>query len=112
MKKKQTKAQKSNYQKYFPLVIFISILCMSVGYAIINSISLDISGEALAKNVEGVYITEVNYVSNNNADTSNSKIINAHGTLLNSDITLSSTYKTSSIIPQRGIIYETTNITA
>lgn len=97
MKKKQTKAQKSNYQKYFPLVIFISILCMSVGYAIINSISLDISGEALAKNVEGVYITEVNYVSNNNADTSNSKIINAHGTLLNSDITLSSIDQTSSI---------------
>lgn len=97
MKKKQTKAQKSNYQKYFPLVIFISILCMSVGYAIINSISLDISGEALAKEQTGVYITEVNYLSNNNADTSNSKIINAYGTLLNSDISLSSTDVTSSI---------------
>ena len=49
MKKKQTKAQKTNYQKYYPLVIFISILFMSVGYAVINS-TKTIAGITVAVN--------------------------------------------------------------
>lgn len=97
MKKKQTKAQKLNYQKYFPLVIFISILFMSIGYAVINYITLDVSGEVIAKNTEDVYITEVNYHSNTNANLSSSKIITAYQTMLNSEIVLSQTDVNSSI---------------
>ena len=98
--KKKTKAQRSNYQKYFPMIIFISILFMGVGYAVINSINLNIDGEAIAKEQSGVYITETTYHSNVSANTSSSKIINAYQSMLQSDITLSSTNASSSITYQ------------
>lgn len=72
--KKKTKAQRSNYQKYFPMIIFISILFMGVGCAVINSINQIIDGEAIAKEQSGVYITEATYHSNVSANTSSSKI--------------------------------------
>lgn len=95
--KKKTKAQRSNYQKYFPMIIFISILFMSVGYAVINSINLNIDGEAIAKEQSGVYITEATYHSNVSANTSSSKINSIVGATLDTTISLSSTKANSSI---------------
>ena len=95
MKKKQTKAQKSNYQKYFPLVIFISILCMSVGYAIINSIILQVDGDVIAKNHEGVYITEIILEKHTDANISNCTIKDITELALNSTIELSATNASS-----------------
>ena len=51
--------------------------------------SHNISGELFAEVQDGVFITEVNYSSNVNANLENSKIINAYQTSLNSSIELS-----------------------
>ena len=96
-KKKKTKAQRSNYQKYFPMIIFISILFMSVGYAVINSINLNIDGEAIAKEQSGVYITEAAITSNTNANTTTSKVNSVLQTTMNSTSVLSSTDASSSL---------------
>lgn len=79
------------------LLFLIATLLMGVGYASVNSITLDFNGKAIAKEVDGVYITETNYVRNVNADLSNSKINNAYKTNLNSTVTLSNRYANSSI---------------
>ena len=99
--------RKKEYQKLFPSIIFMSILFMSIGYAIINSVILNLTGELIAQNQTGIFITEAKYVSNNNADTTNSKIIQAYKTMLNSDIRLSSTDATSSITYQISIYNQT-----
>jgi len=54
--------------KLFPMLILLSVIFMGIGYASINSISLNINGEVLAKAQDGIYITEVNYVSNVDAN--------------------------------------------
>lgn len=95
--KKKTKAQRSNYQKYFPMIIFISILFMGVGYAVINSINLNIDGEAIAKEQSGVYITEAAITSNTNANTTTSKVNSVLQTTMNSTSVLSSTDASSSL---------------
>lgn len=95
--KKKTRAQRSNYQKYFPMIIFISILFMSVGYAVINSINLNIDGEAIAKEQSGVYITEAAITSNTNANTTTSKVNSVLQTTMNSTSVLSSTDASSSL---------------
>lgn len=70
---------------------------MSIGYASVNSITMDISGEVSSKEQTGVYITDVEYSSDVNADKNESNIINAYQTVLNSNIVLSSDDKDSSI---------------
>ena len=99
--KKKTRTDK--YHKIYPTIIAISILFMSIGYAIINSIILNVTGSLVAKNQTGIYITEAKYISSNNADTSKSKVLNTYQTMLNTDITLSSTNPSSSITYQVSI---------
>lgn len=77
--------------------IFVATLFMSIGYASINSIILEISGEASAKANEGIFITDVQYLNDVNADLNNSKIINIYQTNLNSEIYLSEVDNNSSI---------------
>ena len=100
--------RRKKLQKFYPSIIFISILFMSIGYAIINSVILNLTGELIAQNQTGIFITEAKYVSNNNADVSKSKVLNAYQTMLNTDITLSSTDTTSSITYQISIYNSTT----
>lgn len=85
------------YNKFFPILLFVATLFMGVGYASINSISLDIDGSALAKVPDGVYITEVNYKDDINADLENSSILNTYQTMMKSNIYLSSTDVNSTI---------------
>lgn len=73
----------------FPIVILFISTIMSIGYAAVNSVLIDITGKTTAQAVSGVFITHTNYKSNNNADLSNSKIITAYQTTLKSKILLS-----------------------
>lgn len=82
-------ARKKSKFKLFPIVILFISTMMAIGYAAVNSISLSYAGEATAKAVSGVFITQTNYKSNNNADSTNSRIVNAYQTTLNSKIILS-----------------------
>ena len=92
----------------FPILIFVATLFMSVGYAYINSIIMNINGEVVAKAQDGIFITEVNYVSDINANLDESKILNVYQTNLNSIISLSNVDNNSSITYEI-TIYNSTN---
>lgn len=86
--------------KYFPIFIFISILFMSIGYALINSVILNVAGNLIAKNQSGVFITEITHLSNKNVDISKIKFTNIYQTMLSSEIILSNSDPTSYITYQ------------
>ena len=92
------------------LVVFVSSLLMGVGYAKISSVYSGIEGKVLANVQEGIFITDVVYDTNQNADVVNSKIVNFYQTMLNSKIVLSSVVEKSSI-SYEVTIYNSTNDT-
>ena len=82
------------------LLLFVllgAILIMSVGYASINSVTGDIEGTALADAQEGVFITNIEYVSDVNASASNSRVNKFLGTVMDSTMQLSDSDANSSI---------------
>ena len=82
-----------NISKIIPIIIFIMTIFMGIGYASINSIIIGFEGEAIAKEIDSVYITNavVDYASAGVAD--NSKITQVYQTNFGSTVTLSSTYR-------------------
>jgi len=73
----------------FLLLLLISTLVMGVGYASINSILLDFSGNVEAKVQEGIFITDYKcYQSEDNNLCNTDNIISNYQTTLHSDITL------------------------
>ena len=95
MKDSKKKVPKSN-SWIFLLLICITTCFMGIGFASIN-IQLGITGEALAEAQTELFITDVRYVSDVNADLNNSKILTSYQTLLSSNIALSQTNNNSSI---------------
>ena len=91
-----------------PLFIIIATILMGIGYAAVNSVSLDIIGEANAEIQSGIYITDARYIENNNAIVSESDIINVQQNMFASNIVLSSTDANSSITYEIKI-YNSTN---
>lgn len=81
----------------FLLLMCLCTLFMSIGYAKINSITAEITGTLLAEAQEGVFITDISYSKDNNADTEQSEIITSYQTTVNSKIVLSNTDSDSSI---------------
>ena len=79
------------------LALVIAILFMTVGYASIDSITGEITGNAIAKLQDGVFITDVEYVSDNEAKVNSSKIEKLVGTMMKSTVELSDTNVDSSI---------------
>ena len=77
--------------KVFLLLIVISTFILGIGYAQISSIELSVSGTATAKAQTGIVITDVTYSSNNNANTTNSKINTYYQSMLDSTIVLGNT---------------------
>lgn len=80
----------SNYFIYSPLIIFLSILFMSIGYATVNSVDLFIDGTGVAMEQTGLFISEAVYSSDDNANVANSGVKPVSGTVLHSQISLSS----------------------
>ncbi len=109
MDRKNLKTIFSSAKKVFPLIILMVTILMGVGYASINSIIIGFNGEAVAKEIDGVYITEVDYLSDVNADLTTSKILNAYQTNLTSIVALSKTNGNSSITYQI-TIYNSTDL--
>ena len=83
--------------KILTFLIIIATLFMGIGYASVNSISLDINGTLVAKEQDGVYIKSVKYIEDNNANTEQSTINNYYQTMLDSTIILSNIDLESSI---------------
>lgn len=64
-------------------VLFAMIILMSIGYASINSVTGDIEGEAISDAQEGVFITNIEYVSDVNASITYKVTVYNKGTDLN-----------------------------
>lgn len=85
-----------NINFLFWLFIIFSTFLLSIGYASINSIILDINGEVSAIPQNEIYITDVIYKTDTNADIENSTINQYYQTLMQSSIVLGNS-STSSI---------------
>ena len=106
-----------NTPKLLALIIIMTFI-LGIGYANITGIELSLSGVASASGQTGVVISNVTYLSNNNADVSNSNINTYYKSMVDSTITLrddptsSITYQvsivnlTSSIKEFKGVIYD------
>ncbi len=73
--------------------IFLALICLGLiflsnGYAVITDLHLSLNGTAVAMAQNTVAISSVQYVSDNNADTTNSQINNFYGTMMDSSICL------------------------
>ena len=100
-------------------LILIATMFIGIGYASINSITGEIQGTVIAEVQSGVFITDVEYVSDVEANMNTSRIENFIGTTLNSTIELSNTNPNTQIqykvtvynnaqesIPFVGVIYD------
>lgn len=82
---------------FYPFIIFIFTLFLSIGYASVNSVILDFYGAAVAKPEECISIVDILYVGDVNAVKDKSEIINIYKSMFNSHIELSDTDINSSI---------------
>ena len=78
-------------------LLFMSIILMGIGYASIQSVTGEITGKASSKMQDGVFITNVEYVSDVDANKDSSKIELYSGTMMKSTVKLSSTNINSQI---------------
>lgn len=91
---RKCKSLKLNF--LFLLFVISSTFFLSIGYASLDSVTLDINGEVTTIPQSEIYITDVTYKTDSNADTENSKINQYYQTLMQSSIVLGNT-PTSSI---------------
>ena len=78
-------------------LLFMSIILMGIGYASIESITGEISGKVVGSAQNGVFITNVEYVSDVDANLNNSKIEKIAGSMMQSTVELSKTNLDSQI---------------
>ena len=83
MKKRNRKFSFSIYS----FLILIATICMAIGYAAVNSVSLDIDVEAGAIEQNNIFITDAQYVGNVDADLTASKVVTTYQTLFQSEVT-------------------------
>ena len=101
------------------IAILIATMIMGVGYASIEGITGEIGGKVIADAQEGVFITDVEYLSDIDASLPGCQIDNFLGTMLNSTIELSKTNPASEIkykvtvynsstetVPFVGVVYD------
>ena len=78
-------------------ILLLAILLMGIGYASINSITGEIQGTVIAEVQSGVFITNIEYVSDVDANINTSKIEYYIGTMMQSTVELSNTNPASEI---------------
>ena len=101
------------------IIMFIAIMIMGIGYASIESVTGEIEGKVIADAQSGVFITDVEYLSDIDASLPGCQIDNFLGTMLNSTINLSKVNPTSEIkykvtvynsstetVPFVGVVYD------
>lgn len=95
--------------RFFNIILVISTLFLSVGYAAINSISIEINGlvSAASSGKNKLYIADVTPVNNN----STSNVNLTSGTFLDSSISLGTDNPSSSSVTFQISLYNNTNYT-
>ncbi len=99
--------KKTNSVFFYGIVFLLAILFMSVGYATINTVTMEVKGSVLANQPSGVFIYDVEYVASSN---SSADIQNYTNTTMHSIVTLSGS-NSSSYITESVKIYNNTNKT-
>ena len=84
-------------KRLLPALILLICLLMSVGYTTVNYITLDIGGNVVAMEQEGVFVTDIKFKEGSGIHYANSNISVLKGTSLKHEIALSSTSNTSYI---------------
>lgn len=79
------------YNKAFPILLLIATIFMGIGYAALSSISLNIAGKINIQSQKDVYITDVSYLTDIEADLENCYINDFYDTVINSNVSLSKT---------------------
>ena len=110
---------KINRNMLLLFALIIAILIMGIGYASIESVTGEIEGTVVAKVQEGVFISNIEYVSDVDADVNISKIEYYTGTMMKSTIRLSTSNIASEIkykitvynnseesVPFNGVVYD------
>lgn len=95
MKEGKHARKKFKVIEVYSVLILIATLFMSIGYAKISDVLLNITGTVEATSQEGVFIADVVHIANNNANTENSKINYYLGTILDSKTVLGDTQDSS-----------------
>lgn len=85
------KKRKINIKKYLPVFILFSILAFSIGYASINSINMNITGNVQAKASKEIQITNIEAISMKSINIDECNISSKNATLIDSTISLSQT---------------------
>lgn len=91
------KREKKKYKRieFYSVLILIVISFMSVAYAEISGVDLNITGGVSSEVQEGIFIMDVNYLKNESADVTNSIINNYTETMLDSKIVLGNSMNSS-----------------
>lgn len=86
---------KSNDKKSFilPLLLIIATLFLGIGYATVNSITLDIEGTVVALPPSGVFITEAVSSDGGIVDLFEQSVLSSQITLSNSDLTSTQSFQ-------------------
>lgn len=79
------------------IMIMLSTLIMSIGYASLNGVSLNLTGNVFLQTKQEIFISEVTYNNGVSINKEESNIINANQTVLASYVSLSTTDPNSSI---------------
>lgn len=108
MREKLNLQNKITKSRIILLLFCLATAFIGIGYASINSVTLDLKGTAIAQAQEGIFITEVNYISSIGTTEDKSQINKYYQTSLNSTITLSETDVSSSITYEI-VIYNNSN---
>lgn len=104
----KTKNKKLRLNFILIICITLSTLFLSIGYAAINSITLDIKGTASASAQDGIFITYVELVDSKNIDEANTKIINMYKAMLQTNVVLSND-TTDTYAKYQITVYNSTN---
>ena len=78
------------YNKVYPFLLLFATLVMGIGYAAVNSVTVEILGDSIVQGSSGVFIQEVTYHSSQNAVSENCIIKQSIGTMLSTKVELSS----------------------
>lgn len=85
------------FKSFYPVLIMILCLFMGVGYAAVNSVNLTIAGDIIAMELDDVVVTDISYKESSYATLDSSNVSVVSKTVLNSNISLSSTNSNSYI---------------
>jgi len=97
------KKNRFNVRKTYMILLMCATLFMGIGYAAINSVVLDIKGDAVAEVQDGIFITDAAIVN----DAGNSSVISGYyQTMLMSNVVLPNA---SSVVTMRLTIYNSTS---